>query len=137
MSGEEWPPVSFLLVPLFRNLGSSSWTVDAEDILVLLLNRRPSQPLRRPDKQLPAVLGDIIFDCLLKGELWTIIGAEVAEAASSVEVLWEPSVASLHYCDAFFWAYPGAYSAAGAPVKVQQVSSAEACLHGGSLLWKF
>ena len=62
---------------------------------------------------------------------------EVAEATTSVEVFWEPSVSTLDYCDTFLGAYPRAYSAAGAPVEVEEVSSSESFLNRVSLLWKF
>ena len=62
--------------------------------------------------------------------------AEVAETASSVEVLWIPSFASRHNCNTFLRADPGAYSTPGAPVQVKQVSSSESFFNGIALFWK-
>jgi len=61
----------------------------------------------------------------------------VAEATTSVEVFREPAVSALDDCDTFLGAYPCAYSAAGASVEMEEVSSSESFLNRVSLLWKF
>src|SRR5216684_1096288 len=103
----------FFLVLLLRDLRRSSRTRDAEDILVILLQRRLSQPLRRPYQPVPSILCNIILDCLLQCKLRTVICAKMAKTATPVEVFWEPSVSALDDCDTFLGAYPCAYSAAG------------------------
>src|SRR6266436_6671676 len=106
----------FFLVLLLRDLRRSSLTRDAEDILVILLQRRLSQPLRRPYQPIPSILCNIILDCLLQRKLRTVIGAKMTKTATPVEVFWEPSVSALDDCDTFLGTYPCAYSAASASI---------------------
>src|SRR5216684_6043169 len=127
----------FFLVLLLRDLRRSSRTRDAEDILVILLQRRLSQPLRRPYQPVPSILCNIILDCLLQCKLRTVICAKMAKTATPVEVFRKPAVSALNDRDTFFWAYPCAHSAAGASVEMEEVSSSESFLDRVSLLWKF
>jgi len=103
---------------MLHDLRSASRTIDTEDILVFLLDRRLSESLWRPDQQLPRVLGDVILDSLFERKLRTIICAKMAKTATAVEVLRIPSVSPLYNSNALFWADPGAYSTARATVEV-------------------
>src|SRR5207244_12930505 len=50
------------LVLLFRDLRRTSPAFNTEDILVILLHRRLSQPLRRPDKPVSSIHSNIALD---------------------------------------------------------------------------
>src|SRR5467141_754795 len=91
----------FFLVLLLRDLRRSSRTRHAEDILVILLQRRLSQPLGRPYQPVPSILCNIILDRLLQRKLRTIIGTVVSGNIASYEGLWKPSLSTLDDSDTF------------------------------------
>jgi len=119
-----------------RNIACSSWSLDGKYVFVILASRRSGKPLWTPDKSVAGVFRQVEFHRFLKRILWTIVGAKVAEAASSIEVLGIPSLSTWYDRYAFFGADPSAYAASGAAIKVEEMSPSVAFLHDQSLFWK-
>ena len=119
-----------------RNITCSSRCLDRKYVFVILAGWGSSKPLGAPDEPVSSVFSDVelygFFQCIFRA----VVGAKVAEAASSVEVLRIPSLPPWYDRYAFLWADPGAYSTSGASIQMEQMPSPVAFLDYKSLFWK-